>query len=101
MVVAVVAMGVVQVATHEVIDMVAMGNGLVPATGSVAVPGIVSAAGMGGSAGGGIVGIHRQAVFLDTRGAHMVQVAVMKVIDMVAMLDRRVAASGAVLMVVL
>ena len=99
-VVAVVAMGMVQVPTHDVVDMVAMGNGLVAAVGTVGVSGVMTAAGVGGGAVGGIVGVDGQAVFLDARGAHMVQVAVMKVIDMVAMPDRRVAASGTVLVIV-
>jgi hypothetical protein len=90
----------VQVAADEVIDMVAMGNGLVAATGAVAVAGIMAAAGVRRRAGGGVVGVNRQGMLLDAVGAHMMQVAVVEVIDMVAMLDGGVAATGAMLVVV-
>lgn len=51
MVVAMVAVGMVQVAIHEVVDMVTVGDGFVAATRAMNVGGRVGAAVVAGSAG--------------------------------------------------
>jgi hypothetical protein len=99
-VVAVVAVRVVQVAADEVIGVVAVGHGLVAAAGAVLVGLVVAVAGVGRRAGGRVGGADRQAVLLDAAAVGVVQVAVVQVIDVVFVLDGGVAAAGAVLVVV-
>jgi len=97
---AVVTTGVMQVPVDQVVDVVTVGNGLVTAAGTVLVIGIVAAAHV---ARGTVVGV--RLVDLDAALVHViavrpVQVAIVQVADVVAVLDRSVAALGAVIVVV-
>jgi hypothetical protein len=98
-VVAVVAVRVVQVAVHQIIDVLAVRDRLVAAVRPVLVCRVVGAARVFRRAGAGVGAVDFQLVFLDAAFAMVVQVAIVKVIDVVAVLDRRMTAIRAVLVV--
>jgi hypothetical protein len=98
--VAVVAVGMVQVAVHQVIGMVAVRHGFVTAAGTVTVTLIVSTAVMGRRAVAGIGSTHRQHVLVHMVALNVVQVPVMQVVCMAVVLDGGMAAAGAVLVAV-
>ena len=97
-VVAVVAVGVVQVAIDQVIDVVAVRHRFVAAAGAVAVALGVLAAVVAGRAGRGVGAPDRQGVLLDRAAVLVVQVAVVQVVGVAVVLDGRVAAVRPVLM---
>jgi hypothetical protein len=96
-VVAVVAVGVVQVAVDQVIDVVAVRDGRMAAVGAVLMCFIVAAAGVLGSAIGGVGFIDGEGVFLDFAAFDVVQVAVVQVIDVAVVDYAAVATTWAVL----
>ena len=98
MIVAVVAVRMVQVAVHKVIDMIAMWHGFVAATGSVDVAGFVAAAGCRATIG--VRGAHFDDMFIDVIAMRVMEVAVVQVIDMSLVFHSGVAAAWAVLMIV-
>jgi hypothetical protein len=98
-VVAVVAVGVVQVAAYQVIDVVAVRHRFVATAGAVAVPLLVLAAVVGRGAGRGVLGADRNVMFLHSARLGVVQVAVVQVIDVALVADARVPAARAVLVV--
>lgn len=89
---------VVQVAVDEVVDVVAMRHRLMPATGAVLVPRLVSLAAMLGRAAIRVLRSHLDGVLVDVVAVHVVQVPVVQVIDMITVPHRSVPAVGAVLM---
>jgi hypothetical protein len=101
MIVAVVAVLVVQVALDQVIDVVPMRDSLVAAAGAVLVPAVMLSAGVAGGAAGRVGGVDWQLVLLDSSRADMVQVAVVQEIDMIVVLDGRVSTVRAMLMIVI
>ena len=100
MVVAVVAVRVVQVPIDEVIDVVAMWHRFVTAAGAMDVSCFVAAAVVVGRAGVRVGGADGDAVFIDVVAVRVVQVAVVQVIDVAVVLDGGVAAARAVLVCV-
>lgn len=96
MIVAVGAMGMMEVPVDEVVDVVPMRNGLVSATRSMLVTGVVTRAGMIRSAGGGIGRADLEHMLVDVIAVRLMQVAVMQVVHVIAMFDCDVAAAGAV-----
>jgi hypothetical protein len=100
-VVAVLGVRVMQVAVHEVVDMIAMGDGFVPATGAVDVALGVTSAGVRGRADGGIGRANLEDALVDVPIVTMVEVAIVEVVDVVAMADSAVAAVGAVDVIVI
>jgi hypothetical protein len=96
-IVAVVAVGMVQVTFHQVIHVVAVRNRFVTAIRAVLVVGRVSAAIMLRGAGCGMRGVYRQHVLVHVVAVGMVQVAVMQVVFVVVVLNGGVAAAGAML----
>ncbi len=92
MIIAVVAMLVVQMPIHEVIDVIAVWNRFVTTIGAVLVPLLVTGAMVIRSACAGIRGTHWQGVFFDLPAALMMQVAVVEVIDVAIVENARVAA---------
>ena len=96
MVVAVPAVRVVQVPVHEVVGVVAVGDGLVPAARAVDVAGLVRVAAVLGGAPVGMLGAHVEHELVDVRLVRAVQGPVVQVVDVVAVLDGRVPAAGAV-----
>jgi len=100
MVIAMIAMGVVQVAVDQVVDMVAMGHRFVAAAVAVNMAGLVAGAVMLWGAGVGVGLVYRQRVFVYMPVVGVMQVAVVQVIHVIIMLDGSVAAVRAVLMIV-
>lgn len=93
MVVAVIAVRVMQMALDEVVHVVAVWNGLMPAVLAVNMAGFVPFAPMLRRAAVRVVGIDRERVLIDMITVGMVQVAAVYVVDMTLVLDRRVAAA--------
>jgi hypothetical protein len=101
MVVAMVAMGVMQVAIDQIVHVIGVRDRRMSAIWAVDMPGGVACAGMLGGATRRIRRANRQHVLDDaSAGLRMVQMAVVKVIDMPIVLDGRMPAIRAVLMVV-
>jgi len=92
----VVAVRMVQVPVHEVIDVVAVRDGLVAAAGAVLVIGVVPAAFVFRRALVGILAADVNHVLVDVVLVRMVQVPVMQVIDVAVMNDRGMPAARAV-----
>lgn len=101
-VVAVIAMRVVQVTLYEVVDVIAVGNRFVATVGTMLMLGVVPRTVVRRSAdvwvGGGNF---EHMLFHLTVRIYMVQVSVVQVIDVVTVPDTGVFAIGAVLMVVM
>jgi hypothetical protein len=97
-IVAVAAARVVQVPGDEVVDVIAVRHRFVAAARTVGVSRVVRAACMGGSARRRIRSVDGDRALVDVTIMAAVQVAVVEVVLMVAVRDRRVAAAGAVLM---
>jgi hypothetical protein len=95
-VVAVVAVRVVEVALDQVVDVVAVRDRLVPAARTVDVPGLVRAAVVVGRAACRKLAGDLEDVLVDVRLVRAVQVPAVQVVDVVAVLHGRVAAAGAV-----
>jgi hypothetical protein len=93
MIVTVLAMRMVQLAAYEVIDMVTMRYGFVPAVWTV----LMRATGFRG-APHGIFGADRNHMFVDVILMHVVKMAVVKIVHMAIMANRGVSAVWAVLM---
>jgi len=100
MVVTMISMGVMQMTVDKIVDMVAVRNWLVSATRSVDMAAVVPRAGVA----------RRAAVWVDVRyfqcmlfdgpvSVHVVHMAVVQVIDVIAVLDRGVSAIRAVLVI--
>ncbi len=101
MIVAMVAVMEVQVVADEVIDMVAVGDGFVAATGAMNVRLVVAIAAVLGCASVGIAIALFDAMFVHMIAMHVVHVPVVQIVGVAVMLDGGVTAAGAVLVVVL
>ena len=95
MVVAMVTVRMVQVAVDQVVDVVTVRDGFVATTGTMDVAGLVAAAFVLGRAAVGVGGRDGDHVLVDVVAMRMVQVTVVQVVDMTVMPDGRVAAAGA------
>lgn len=95
-VVAVVAVLVVQAAVYDVVGVVAVRHGFVAAAFAVNMAGT----GLHGVAAVGVGGIYIEAVFVVVAVVFVVQVAVVDVVDVVAVFDRGMTAAFAVNMLV-
>jgi hypothetical protein len=71
-------MHVVQMAIHEVVGMIAVGNSFMSTARAVLVGGFVTAAGVSGAAFLRVVGIHLYLVFVHMIAMHKVHVAIVK-----------------------
>jgi hypothetical protein len=100
MVVAVLTVWVVQVSLHQVVNMVAMRDGVMAAARAVLMTFLVTLAAMLRRATARIRCVHFQLVLLDHALAGVVEMAVVQIIDMPAVSDGSVAAVRPVLMVV-
>ena len=87
-------MRVMKVPVHEVVDMVPVGHGGVAAPGRVDVSCLVARARVGGRATRRVRGIHGDRTLVHVIAVHGVQVAIMDVVDVIAVLQREVAAVG-------
>ena len=97
MVVAVVAVRVVQMTINEVVRVVAMRYGFVSAAGAVYMSRFVAVAVMIWGADVRVGGADGDAVFIDVVAVRVVQVAVVQVVNVAVVLDGGVAAARAVL----
>jgi hypothetical protein len=95
-VVAVTSVGVVQMPLDEIVLVVAVRNGLVPACGPVYVAIVVAGAAMGRRACRGVLVTHGDDALVDVVAMKVVQMAVVQVVGMPVMLNGFVAATGAV-----
>jgi hypothetical protein len=96
-VVAVIAVRVMQVPIHKVVDMVAMRDGLMPAPGPVHVTGLMPCAAVLGRAPVGIARRHFDRVLVDMVPMRMVQVPIVQVVDVIAVANGRMPAISSVL----
>ena len=96
-VVAVVAIGKVQMAVDKVVDVVAVRNGLVAAVGAMSVGSVMTATVVALSAASGVCLAYLEHVLIDMAFMRAVEVAVVEVVDMIVVLDGSVAAVGTVL----
>jgi hypothetical protein len=87
MVVAMITMGMVQPSIHEVIDMVPMGHGFVPAGRAVRVRADRLRRTLDG-----IGRVDRDGMLINVTLVRVMQVAIMKIIDMIVVPDRRMPA---------
>jgi hypothetical protein len=92
-----VAVGMVQVAVHQVVHVIAVGNLLVAAVRAVAMLLLMPAAGVVGRAGSGVRGSDLQNVVINVVAMNVVQVAVVQVIRMAIVPDGDMAATRTVL----
>lgn len=100
MVVAVAVMDMMQPAIHQVVDMIAVGHGFVTAIGSMDVVGRMAAA----LAMGAVIRIGRidlQHVLVHVITVHVVQMAVVEIVDVARVLDGGVATVRTVLVAVI
>ena len=88
----------VEMTSHEVVRVIAVGNSFVPAARAVTVSGVVTAAGVSITALRGIPGIDLQLVFVDMIAMHIVHVAIVKETLVTIVHDGGVAAVASVLM---
>jgi hypothetical protein len=98
MIVAMIAMLMMQAAGNEIVRMVAMGYCLVTAAGSVFVAGLVSLMSILRCAAIRVAIADFDHVLIDVRTLQMMQVAVMQVVYMVVVLHGNMAAAGTVMM---
>ena len=95
-IVAMVAMRMMQVAVDEVADVIAVRHGFMPAVRAMLVILCVSGTGMLRRAAVRVRGRNLDHVLIDVAVVHMVQVAVMQIVDMARVLDGRMTAAGTV-----
>lgn len=101
MIVAVAAMGMVEMPIDEVVGVIAMRNRGMAATGRVGVAGRVPLARVVRGTPGRVRRIDRDRALVDVVAAHHVQVAVVDIVDVTAVLDGEMAAVSTVLVVVI
>ena len=100
MIVAMAAMGVVEMPLDEVVGVIAMRNRGMAATGRVDVAGCVTLARVVRGTAGRVRRIDRDRAFVDVVAVYRVQVAVVDIVDVTAVLDGEMAAVGTVRVVV-
>lgn len=93
-VIAMVAMGVVQVAADQVVGVIAVRHRLMATDGTVNMVGRVPIAGVIGRASVGIGGIGRQTMLIGVVAVGVVQVAIVEIVHMVGVGDGGVATTG-------
>jgi hypothetical protein len=93
MVVAMIAVRMVQVPVHQIVDMVAVRDRLVSAAGAMLMGALYIR-----RAAGGIGRVDSDDMLVDVIAMHVVQMAVMQVVDVPFMADSDVTAAWAVLM---
>jgi hypothetical protein len=84
MIIAVIPVGMMQVSVDQIVDVIAVRHRLVPASRTVHVPAVVSAAAVLGRAPVRIGGRYLDRVLVHVIGVHMVQMAVVEIVDVIA-----------------
>jgi hypothetical protein len=95
-IVAVAAVGMMEVVLDQVVDVVPVGHGLVTAPRAVLVIGVVAGAAVVRRAVGRVVGVHPEGVLVHVVGVHVMEVSIVQVVDVILVLDRGVATVGTV-----
>lgn len=95
MVVAVISMRVMQVAIHQIVDMIAVGNRLMAAPGTVNMVGVMPPTLVGRRTAIRIGITDLDHMLVDMILVRMMQMPIVKVVDMAVVLDSRVAAARA------
>ncbi|WP_167525600.1 hypothetical protein [Cupriavidus oxalaticus] len=98
MVVAMVTVKMVKMPPHEIVDMVAVWNGFVPAARTMYVIGIMAATLMIRGAPVRIGRGHRDDMLINVIAMHVMKMAIVQIVDVAIMQDRQVATVRAVLM---
>lgn len=93
-------MGVVQVSADEIVHVITVGDGFVPAAGTVRVSGLVASTGVARGADRGIGGVDVDHVLVHVVFVGVVQMPLVQIVHVVAVLDGKVAAVGFVVMAV-
>ena len=95
-----IAMGMMQMTVHQVIDVIAMGHGLMPATHAMHMFRPMTGTLMIRRAAIRVDGVDVQGMLIDMTVVHVVQMPVMQVVDMAGVFNGGVATVRAVLMIV-
>jgi hypothetical protein len=93
-----VAVDMMEMSMDQIIHMISVRHRLVAAAGAMAMSLLMLAAIMIGGAVRGIIAIHFQAMFLHDGPGHVMEMAIMEVIDVAIVLDPRMPALGSMLM---
>ena len=101
MIVTVIAVGMVQMACNEIVDMVAMRNRFVAAARTMNVSSVVSSAVMVGRATIRVLVAHFNPVLIHMVRVRMVKMAVVEIIHMAAVPDRNMTAMRAMHVIVI
>jgi hypothetical protein len=96
-IVAVIPMGMMQMAVDQIVDVVAVRDSLVPTSGTMHVRPVMPAAPVPVCTAVGIGSRYLDGVLVDVIAVHMVQMAVVQVVDVIAVADGRVPTGLAVL----
>ena len=95
-----IAVWMVQVPVDEVVDVFTVGHRLVPAAGSVLVPGLVHHGGLPGCAALRVLGVDRDPVLIYVILVGMVQMPVVEIVGMPIVADGEMTAVRPVLVIV-
>ncbi|MDQ0032912.1 indole-3-glycerol phosphate synthase [Variovorax boronicumulans] len=98
MIIAMVPVWMMKVAVNQVVDVIAMRHGFMAAVGTVNMSRLMTRAAMVRRALIGIRGRDLKGVLVNVAIVHVVQMAVMQIVDMVAVRDGGVAARRSMLM---
>jgi hypothetical protein len=98
-VVAVVAVRVVQLSVHQVVDVVAVGNGFVPAAGTMPVTPLVAVVEPRGALRR-VALVHRDPVLVHVVLVRVMETPVVEVVDVPVVPDGRVPTGGSMLVIV-
>jgi hypothetical protein len=96
-IVAVIPMGMMQMSVDQIVHVVAMRDGLMPASRTVLVRTLMPAAPVPGGTAVGIGRRHLDGVLVDMVAVHVMQMAVVQVVDVIAVTNGRVPARPAML----
>lgn len=96
MVVAMAAVRVMEMPADQIVDVIPMGNGFVPASGAMLMGCVVSRAGMIGRAACRVHRAHLDHVLIYMIAVRLMEVPVVQVVDVLAVLDGNMSAAGSV-----
>lgn len=95
-VIAMAAMRVMEMSVDEIVDVISVRNRFMAATGTMLMPGLVTGAEVIRRTSRRIGVTHLDHVLIDVIAVRLMQVAVVQVVDVIAVLDGDMAAAGAV-----
>lgn len=96
MVVAMACVRVMEVPVDEIVDVIAMRDGFMTAASAMPVSGVVAGAGVARRAGSRIGAAHFDHVLIDMIAVRLMQVAVVKIVYVIAVLDGDMATARSV-----